>query len=90
VHILGLQTAPPSNHLHALLRCVPQEGAGNGLCDLLQASRGAQAALLEAKLLEEMLLRAPDAQWARSRLARLQLQTGQYEQAVTSFQGAIR
>ncbi|WIA10335.1 hypothetical protein OEZ85_010527 [Tetradesmus obliquus] len=66
------------------------EGAGNALCDLLQASRGAQAASLEAKLLEEMLLRAPDAQWARSRLARLQLQTGQYEQAVASFQSAIR
>ncbi|WIA30388.1 hypothetical protein OEZ86_000474 [Tetradesmus obliquus] len=66
------------------------EGAGNALCDLLQASRGAQAASLEAKLLEEMLLRAPDAQWAHSRLARLQLQTGQYEQAVASFQSAIR
>ncbi|KAF6252995.1 hypothetical protein COO60DRAFT_1704042 [Scenedesmus sp. NREL 46B-D3] len=66
------------------------EGAGNELCDLLQVSRGAQAASLEAKLLEEMLLRAPDAHWARGRLARLQLQTGQYEQAVASFQGAIR
>jgi hypothetical protein len=85
-----VRVATLSNGLHVLLRCVLQEGAGNALCDLLQASRGAQAASLEAKLLEEMLLRAPDAQWARSRLARLQLQTGQYEQAVTSFQGAIR
>jgi hypothetical protein len=89
-HSACREAATPSYCLHVPLRCIMQEGAGNALCHLLQASRGAQAASLEARLLDEMLLRAPDAHWARSRLASLQLQTGQYEQAVTSFQGAIR
>jgi tetratricopeptide (TPR) repeat protein len=45
---------------------------------------------LEGQLLEELLVRAPDAQWARARLAGLQLQLRQYEPAVSSYQAAIR
>lgn len=81
-----------------------QEGAGNALCDLLEARSSPAAAVaaedeagaagaataLEQQLLQEMLLRAPDAQWARSRLARLQLVAGQYEAAVAAYQAAIR
>lgn len=45
---------------------------------------------LEGQLLEELLVRAPDAHWARARLAGLQLQLRQYESAVSSYQAAIR
>jgi hypothetical protein len=45
---------------------------------------------LEGQLLEELLVRAPDAHWARARLAGLQLQLRQYEPAVSSYQAAIR
>jgi hypothetical protein len=42
------------------------------------------------QLLEEMLTKAPDAQWGRARLAGLQLQLRQYQPAVTNYQAAIR
>jgi hypothetical protein len=45
---------------------------------------------LEGQLLEELLVRAPDAHWATVRLAGLQLQLRQYEAAVSSYQAAIR
>lgn len=45
---------------------------------------------LEGQLLEELLVRAPDAHWATARLAGLQLQLRQYEAAVSSYQAAIR
>lgn len=45
---------------------------------------------LEGQLLEELLVRAPDAYWARARLAGLQLQLRQHEAAVNSYQAAIR
>eukprot|EP00879_Flechtneria_rotunda_P010701 GHRR01011183.1.p1 GENE.GHRR01011183.1~~GHRR01011183.1.p1 ORF type:complete len:1628 (+),score=649.14 GHRR01011183.1:120-5003(+) len=73
-------------------------GSGNALCDLL-ASRlstppspdAADAApALEQLLLQEILSRAADAQWARARLARLQLEIGSYTEALTAYQAAIR
>lgn len=45
---------------------------------------------LEGQLLEELLVRAPDAHWATARLAGLQLQLRQYDAAVSSYQAAIR
>ncbi|KAF8069413.1 SKI3 [Scenedesmus sp. PABB004] len=66
------------------------EGAGNALCDLLHARGGGGAPALEGGLLAEMLARAPDAAWARVRLARLELERGRYEPAVAAHQAAIR
>ena len=77
--------------------CSLQEGAGTALCKQLQVvpvestdSSTSSGAQLVMELLQEILIRAPDAQWARARLAKLQLQLGQYDEAVISHQAAIR
>lgn len=57
----------------------------------LAAAAAADSQLaLEGQLLEELLVRAPDAHWARARLAGLQLQLREYDAAVGSYQAAIR
>jgi cobalamin biosynthesis protein CbiD len=67
------------------------DGSTSGAAAAAAAAAAADSQLaLEQQLLEEMLVRAPDALWARARLAGLQLQLRQYAAAVGSFQDAIR
>lgn len=81
---------------HLWLTCYLQEGAGSALCDQLHTTSSGDTAAgvdgkqLELQLLQEILLRAPDAHWARVRLGRLQLELGRYQEAVTAYQAAIR
>lgn len=64
-----------------------QASAGDGLCRLLAAT---SSSALETRLCEEILDRAPDAHWAKARLAYIQLAQQKYTEAVASFQAAIR